>query len=63
MMVPNFYYRLNEWLPWFAWRPVRLTQGDYCGIAWLHTIERKRYRNILGEVWSEYHVVRRITTP
>lgn len=33
----------QEWAPWFAWRPVFITQGKhYASIAWLQTIYRCR---------------------
>lgn len=31
--------RLNQWLPWFAWRPVRVSKEG--GFRWLETVERK----------------------
>ena len=38
-------YLENQWHSWFAWYPVRITDGkmSYRVIAWLETIERKKH--------------------
>ena len=35
----------SEWLPWFAWYPVRVSNGLGTRIAWL----RKVYRHCIAE--------------
>lgn len=47
--------RLNQWLPWFAWYPVRLTDGAFCGWVWLRYIYRHRHR-FVGMIFYKYAI-------
>ncbi len=38
------------WKPWFAWRPVKLDNGQY---AWLETVFRRKLRACYGWFYSE----------
>lgn len=36
-------FQIKDWQPWFAWRPVFLTEGKhYNCVAWLRVLERRR---------------------
>jgi hypothetical protein len=45
--------RIQEWHPWFAWRPVRLADHD---CRWLEIVERKAWYRSSFPDW-EYRSV------
>jgi hypothetical protein len=46
MLDEQFWQRVNNWTPWFAWYPVRLLTWEW---AWLRTVKR---RPAMSGEWS-----------
>lgn len=46
MTDQDFWRRVNDWKPWFAWRPVRLLTMEW---AWLRTVH---YRPAMSGEYS-----------
>lgn len=41
--------KLEDWHPWFAWRPIRVASHD---CRWLESIDRKGRFTIHGWIWD-----------